>query len=392
MEPPLSLFTTDSLDFLATDAGRTVLELCTTLDRTRVADVAKLRKHCTMEQASAAIELCDLRRRAVVKFPLADRMFFERVALEQASGQIEADYKAQKLAKILGHVPVVDLGCGIGGDAMAIARVATAIAVEQCDVRAKMAEMNLQADESCRSFRVICGDAMRHLGDASAFHLDPDRRSTGKRSASLTEMQPGIEAIQCILERIPTGMIKLSPATDYSEMPFPGEIEVISHRRECRQMIIWTGQLAKAQLRATVLPSGDSITDVEPCRYEVRDIGTYLYDPDPAVTRLRLLPQLASRLTLDFLCPGQTVLTSDAAVDSPLVASFRVIDVMGFHERKFARYLRDKGFGEVTIKPRGIKADVDRLAKQFSESKGQPVAVFLLRLEKKIVAVVCERS
>jgi hypothetical protein len=386
------LFTTDILDFLAGPAGCEVLDLCATLDRTRVADVARLRKHCTMEQASAAIELCDLRRRATAKFPLADRMFFDRVALEQATGQIEADYKARRLAKQLTNACVVDLGCGIGGDAMAIARVATVIAVEQSDVRAKMAELNLHADPSCQSFRVICGDALRHLAGADAFHIDPDRRVTGKRSASLNEMDPGIEAIHCLMERIPSGMIKLSPATDYSDMPFAGEIEVISHRRECRQMIVWTGALALAQLRATVLPSGESITDAEPCRYEVRDIGTYLYDPDPAVTRLRLLPQLASRLTLDFLCPGQTVLTSDAAVTSPLATAFRVIDVMGFHERKFARYLRDKGFGEVTVKPRGIKADVDRLAKQFSETKGPPVAVFLLRLEKKIVAVVCERG
>src|SRR6266511_2969792 len=59
----------------------------------------------------AALETALLRRRARAKFRHADRMFFTREALEQASSEPVARHRARRFA---GLGVVADLCCGIG--------------------------------------------------------------------------------------------------------------------------------------------------------------------------------------------------------------------------------------------------------------------------------------
>ena len=63
-----------------------------------LAALTRLRKTATPEQAAAAWEMAELRRRGQAKFgPLAAQMYFVREALEQASGRGTADYHARRL-------------------------------------------------------------------------------------------------------------------------------------------------------------------------------------------------------------------------------------------------------------------------------------------------------
>ena len=47
-------------------------------------------------------------------------MYFVRAALEQASPEVVAKHRARRFAD-LGCQQIADLGCGIGGDAIALA-------------------------------------------------------------------------------------------------------------------------------------------------------------------------------------------------------------------------------------------------------------------------------
>ncbi|HEY6565478.1 MAG TPA: hypothetical protein VIY86_13330, partial [Pirellulaceae bacterium] len=72
-----------------------------------------LRRELSPARASLVVEQVVLRARAKRKFSDADRMFFDRVALEQATDEGLAHYKAASLATE-SAVRVADLCCGIG--------------------------------------------------------------------------------------------------------------------------------------------------------------------------------------------------------------------------------------------------------------------------------------
>src|SRR5258708_2041750 len=82
----------------------------------------RLSKRFGSDLARAALQTALLRRRAAVKFRLAERMYFTREALEQASSESVSHHRARRFA---GLGTVGDLCCGIGGDAIALAGVAS---------------------------------------------------------------------------------------------------------------------------------------------------------------------------------------------------------------------------------------------------------------------------
>src|SRR3954468_10502240 len=83
-----------------------------------LAALATLRKRFPPELAAAAVEVVTLRARARSKFAAADRMWFTREALEQASGDLPAAHRAARFRRF---TTVLDLGCGVGADALALA-------------------------------------------------------------------------------------------------------------------------------------------------------------------------------------------------------------------------------------------------------------------------------
>lgn len=365
------------------------MEMARGLDPYRPSDVARLRKHCSAEQSRAVLELVELRGRATAKFARAAQMFFDRVGYEQASGEVVADYKADRIRLLYGGEDLLDLCCGIGGDAIALAGIGPVTAVDRSPVRVRMTELNLRVYGREQNARLLAADVETARLPKGIFHLDPDRRSTARsRTLKLEELQPGKEYIDRLLAANPDGVIKLSPGTEYTNLPWDGEIELISHKGQCRQLLVWTGRLAAAKLKATVLPSGCALTDEMPVAFDVREIGSYLYDPDPAVSRLRLLGQLAAELGLSFLAPGQIVLSADELIVHPMAAAYRVEEIMPYHEAKVRKFFKEAKVGPVTVKPRGADVHADKLSRLFSGRSGPEKVLFILRLDKRLVAVV----
>jgi hypothetical protein len=67
-----------------------------------------------------------------------------------------------------------------------------------------------------------------------------------------------------------------------------------------------------------------------------------------------------------------------------------VEEVMPFHETKIRKFFKDKAFGPVTVKPRGARVDADKLSRLFSGSSGPEKILFILRLDKKLTAVIAQ--
>src|SRR3954470_19899991 len=126
-----------------------------------LAAASAVRSHgIAADLGAAALTQVELRRRAATKFGAeAERMFFTRPGLEQATRSVVADRRAARLAAA-GVRSLADLGCGLGTDAMAAARAGIRVfAVDADPLTAETAAVNVAALGLSDLVRVECADA-----------------------------------------------------------------------------------------------------------------------------------------------------------------------------------------------------------------------------------------
>ena len=129
------------------------------------------------ELVSAALTQQRLRSRAEAKFgPFASQMLFTPDGLEQATRLTVSAHHAARYARA-GARRVADLGCGIGGDALALAGLGLPVlAVERDEATAALATVNFMAFPEAE---VLCADALEldlAARGVDAVFADPARR------------------------------------------------------------------------------------------------------------------------------------------------------------------------------------------------------------------------
>ncbi|MHC4880857.1 MAG: class I SAM-dependent methyltransferase [Planctomycetota bacterium] len=361
----------------------------------------RLRDDFPADLVRAALTLRDLRQRAALsgRFSRAEQMWFDARGLEQASAEGVADHKAQRFASLRdksGEPPLVaDFCCGIGADAIALARAGCRVhAVDLSPVCCQFVAWNAEVFGVADRLTVTCDDVLQVETSAEFLHIDPDRRPAGrKRVLRVEDCQPGLDDLQRLMAQFRGGAIKLSPASNFGGK-FPGcEIELVSLDGECREATVWFGELAGAESsRATVLPQGESIA-AEPLSAwtNVGDLGEWLYDPDPAVVRSGLVDVVAERLGLRRLDDSEEYLTGDSLIDSPFVRPFRVLESLANNQKQVRRAVRRAGFGQVEIKCRHIPIDADAVRRKLPLDGTVPGVVTFARQAGKATAIVCCR-
>jgi hypothetical protein len=358
---------------------------------------ARLRKRHSAARAHLLIEQVKLRQRGGAKFERADSMFFTRLGLEQATDQWVAAYKARRFAAVCDEGPIADLCCGIGGDLLALARVADTVGVDRDSSLSHLARSNISANNCQAAVEIADVDGF----DASRFtawHLDPDRRPQGRRTTAVEWSSPGIETIDRLLAQSPHAAIKLAPA---AEVPpdWTGhcELEWISRDRECRQLVAWHGALAAKPSKhtATALsPDGQSATSFtgEPIsNMSFAELDQYLIEPDSSVLAADLCGALAQLHGLSAVSAGIAYLTGPEPVDSPLLASFSVEEVLPLDLRKVGEALRERRIGRLEIKKRGVEHDPQQVRKQLRLAGDNQATLVLTKLHGKHAAILAHR-
>ncbi len=173
---------------------------------------SKLRRQVEPAIAQAVIETTVLRRIAASKFSRASEMFFTRPALEQASSEIIADYRAQRFIES-GFTRIADLGCSIGSDALALAAQAEVIGIEINQIRLVMAQQNVSAYGHSERFFPLQADLIELPAiPCHALFFDPARRDeNGRRIHSVTHYRPPLNLVDRWREKFPHAAVKDQP-------------------------------------------------------------------------------------------------------------------------------------------------------------------------------------
>ncbi len=363
----------EDLDFLLSPAGRAALDQLNAEQLTPAAHLAtaeQLRARWGAARGGALLEMAQLRLRARAKFARAAEMFFTRDGLEQATAEPVAEHRAGRFAAA-GLAVVADLGCGIGGDALALARAGAAvIAIDREWAHVTLARANAAAHGLAGRLLPVRADLLELPPlPVDGFFFDPARRTPtgprlapGRRLWSVDDYRPPLSLIDAWRPLVPAGAVKVGPGIDYAELPAAAEAEFVSLRGEVKEAVLWFGPLrSEAARRATLLPDGATLTNLDAETVEVGPPRAYLYEPDGAVIRAHLVGQVAAQLGATLIDPQIAYMTADTAQATPFAHNYRLEDAFPFQLKRLRGYLRERGVGLVTIKKRGSPLDPDVL-------------------------------
>jgi hypothetical protein len=379
----------DDIEWLLGPDGGRLIDEAACGPETGLARLTALRKSLSATRASIVIEQAELRRKAREKFSGAERMFFTPLGLEQATDEVIARYKAGRFGS---GRNVADLCCGIGGDLLGLVSRGPAVGVERHPVVARIAEVNTGA-----SVRTADAEAIV-MSEFDAWHIDPDRRPSGGRTTHVDMHEPGPQVIEAMLRASPNGAIKLAPAGDVPpDWAQASQREWITCRRECRQQVLWFGDLAEAPgtRRATVLvadqPPGSVVGMADVAFDAAGRVCRFVYVPDSAVIAAHLVGELARQFKLASI-DGQTEwLTADSCTQNVLWGTFEVVDVLPFDRRRLRAWFREHGVSRLEIKTRAVNVSIEQLRRELVSTGDNEATLLITPLFGQTIAVVARR-
>jgi len=344
--------------------------------------LARLRRQLPAPFAAALVDQARLRRRAVAKFGAASQMFFVAEALEQATAEAPARQRAAQLDRLAPTGPLLDLGCGIGGGLLALARHRTVFAYELDPLRARFAAANVAAAGLAERVTVYpCDWTAVPLPPAAAAFVDPARRHAGRRTFDLHALQPPIEAVLRLRRQIDCLAVKVMPGVQ--ELPTGCCVEFVSHQGTCKEAVLWFGRPDAPARWASVhrsdgwhsLANDGSRPPLGPL-----EPGMVLYEPDPAVIRPGALGPLCARIGGHLFAPDIAYLVAPHWHEQPFAQTFAVEEIHRFNLKVLNRRLKALQIGTVELLKRGFPQEPESLRPRLQLTPGgRSAAVILTR-------------
>ncbi|MFC4554361.1 class I SAM-dependent methyltransferase [Georgenia faecalis] len=353
---------------------------------------------------AAAMTQSRLRARARGKFgTFADGMIFTAAGLEQATRFVVAAHHARRYAAA-GVARVADLGCGIGGDAMALSALGVPVlAVEQDEATAAVATVNLRHFPTAT---VRHGDALEldlATEGIDGLFADPARRTRrGNRVFDPRAYSPPLERVLALREQVPALGIKVAPGIPHSALPTEARAQWVSVDGDVVEAGLWFGPLAgEGPGRSALVLHGEESDVLDepmsgadaPVRHApVRPLAAYLYEPDGAVIRAGLVARLAEDLDAGLVSESIAYLTAPTLRRTPFATPYRVLDSFDFSLKRLRTYLRDRDVGTVTVKKRGTAVEPGQIIRQLALKGAGRATIVLTRLAGQQSVLVVERA
>jgi SAM-dependent methyltransferase len=379
-----------------------------------------LRERYPADLVAAALTQQALRIAAKAKFNMADQMLFTREGLEQASSELTAGHAA---GRFTGCRVIADLCCGIGGNLIALAAAGRdnpvitessqqvaqkdfgdhgtfVVGVDADRVSLEFARHNVVVCAPGAPAAFICADVTRlPLRGVDAVFIDPARRQ-GQRRLPAGQSRPALQWCLSLTDAVQRVGIKAAPGLPRELVPSGWETEFVAVGRDLKEALLWSPALTDGVgSRATLLPSGETLVaaagEADSGDADAGETvplaapGAYLLDPNPAVTRAGLVAQLARLTGAWQIDPMIAFLSSDEPVQTPFARTLRVIESAPWHEKRFARRLRELGIGTADIRRRGLAGDVAQIHRRLGLRGPGSATLVLTRVANRPWGLIC---
>lgn len=360
-----------------------------------LATVSRLRKAShPIERVHAVMNQLSLRAKAHEKFgDFASRMLYTQEGLEQATRLDVASHHAGRF-RAAGITSVIDAGCGIGADSLAFAGLGIEVtAIERDVATAALASYNLAPFPNAT---VVNADVRDYdLSSAQALWIDPARRDGATRLHNPENWSPSLDWVFEMATQRPTG-IKLAPGMDRELIPDGVEAQWVSHHGTVVEMVLWTGALQRKGVTRSALVlsrSGSAwmVAGADSADVEVGDLRDYLYEPDGAIIRARLIGDLARSLDATMIDDTIAYFSSATRHQSPLVQGFQILEEVPYTPKNVSALMTRANLAHVEIKKRGIDIDPAELRKTLPLTGSGSATLILTRVRGVKTALLAKR-
>lgn len=381
--------TLESLKFLHSSEGEELLDKYRNTPEKELNTLALSLSKKNIPRMAELITLLKCRHKAIEKFSKAGDMFFTAEALEQAGSENIARHIAERFTKVLPlDSGVMDLTCGVGSDAIALAKYFRVKAVDYNEVHLTCARYNALVYGVDQNIEFILGKAENNIQSTDAFFVDPQRMREGQTKARfLADSSPDILTLLPRLLKITENIcIKISPAFDYSELkqlPIIPEVEIISEKHTNKAALLWFGEFKTCTRRATTLSPERIVSftnqqTTDEVHVNPRPLA-YMYEPNKSITKAQLVDEVAHQFGLQKINSHIAFLTSNDRMEDVqgVFRVFQVISVQPFSLKALKRDLADKGI---------VRAHI--IARRFPQTPAEMQAKLKLKEDQKHVIIL----
>ncbi|GAA1882558.1 class I SAM-dependent methyltransferase [Streptantibioticus ferralitis] len=372
----------DAFSSLLTGEGQALLASLRDYDPSdELGTATRLRRQYPASLVSAALGQARLRQRAEAKFGAdAYRMYFTPDGVEQATRTAVAEHRAARFAG-LGVRRLADLCCGIGGDAIALARAGIdVLAVDRSPLTCAVAEANARSLGLDEHIQVRCADVTEVVTDRyDAVFVDPARRGGRGRVFDPEAYSPPLSWAVAAARRAPHAALKVAPGIPHEAVPEEAEAEWVSDRGDVKEAVLWFGTQPGGR-RATLLPDGAALTGGGLPVPPVGPVGRYLYEPDGAVIRAHLVAEAAARLDGRLIDETIAYITADELRPTPYATAYQITDTLPFNLKRLKALLREREVGTLTVKKRGSAVEPEELRRRIKPQGPNAATVLLTRV------------
>ena len=346
----------------------------------------------------AILDCLSCRERFAHKFERADRWLLAREASEQASDSRISNWRANALQGD-GLVELVELGCGLGGDTVALSKQFEVRAWERCEARTELARYNTQhLGRPCtvEQAEVDCSEL-----NGQILFVDPARRDGTRLSRPESWHPPLSKVVACSSEgRFQRVGVKVAPGITDRDLPdTPIGLTFLSIGGQLKEaFLVLDGSQDSYRQAVLFTDRGETLTlrtshDQIPVAQPSPDL--YLHNPDPAILRANALDQLAVRLGAGVVHPKIGYLVGPTPATDGTADSFRILESFSLNWKTLKKRLAATGWSDYEYLGRGVpfgqtevRSKLGRLKKQKDSTRG---SIIIYREENGYRAVLALR-
>lgn len=315
------------------------------------------------------------------------------LAGEQATSDRLADFHA---SLVPAGKTIADLTCGLGIDAMHLAKQASSLtAIDNEVAKIEALQHNLRC-AGISNMSCDCTDCEQFINRCTEKYdyafIDPARRrDDGSRTYGLQECSPDIIALQSSVSRMAGRlMAKCSPMLDISltasQLSHVESIYVIGTSTECKELLVvcdYTKPTGEYSITAVSLSAAgtDEFQFTPSQERECPDAligiphpGQFLYVPSPAIMKAAPFKLLAKKFGLTKLHANTHLYFSDSDAIAFPGQKLKIADVISYESKNIKRLKRT--YPTISVASRNFDITADDLRRKLGVKDGGEYRLF----------------